>query len=122
MDGVNNAGLDFHRTLNGNAVSSPLSIGVAFSLVRAGASGATGPTVDSIFGFPEGQTTHEAASSVLHQIEDSSAGTTSLGVATRLYSVTPPRQDFLDNSRHYYGMDVFPWTGSVVDDVNGWVK
>ena len=36
--GVNAAGWDFHRHLGGNAVSSPISIGVAFSLSRAGAS------------------------------------------------------------------------------------
>ena len=39
--GVNAAGWDFHRHLRGNAVSSPVSIGVAFSLSRAGASSDT---------------------------------------------------------------------------------
>ncbi|MCY3577854.1 MAG: hypothetical protein OXH53_11115, partial [bacterium] len=32
--GVNAAGWDFHRHLKGNAVSSPVSIGMAFSLSR----------------------------------------------------------------------------------------
>ena len=35
--GINAAGWDFHRHLKGNAVSSPMSIGMAFSLSRAGA-------------------------------------------------------------------------------------
>ena len=50
--GVNGAGWDFHRHLEGNAVSSPMSIGVAFSLSRAGASPDSGAALDKIFGFP----------------------------------------------------------------------
>ena len=51
--GINAAGWDFHRHLKGNAVSSPMSIGVAFSLSRAGASADSGAALDKIFGFPE---------------------------------------------------------------------
>lgn len=45
--GINEAGWDFHRTLDGNAVSSPVSLGAAFSLLRAGASEPTDITADT---------------------------------------------------------------------------
>lgn len=52
MAGINTAGWDFHRHLVGNAVSIPVSLGLAFSLSRAGALADTGAVLDGIFGFP----------------------------------------------------------------------
>ena len=46
--GINAAGWDFHRHLMGNTVSSPMSIGTAFSLSRAGASPDSGTVLDKI--------------------------------------------------------------------------
>ena len=51
--GANPAGWDFHRHLVGNAVSSPVSLSLAFSLSRAGTSEDTGAVLDEIFGIPE---------------------------------------------------------------------
>ena len=62
--GVNAAGWDFHRHLHGNAASSPVGIGVAFSMARAGASAETAVTLDKIFAFPRDRC-HNAASGVI---------------------------------------------------------
>ena len=82
--GVNAAGWDFHRHLKGNAVSSPISIGTAFSMSRAGASTDSGAALDQIFGFPE-ENTHSAANAVDLRLAEASAGTTTLEVANRLF-------------------------------------
>lgn len=82
--GVNAAGWDFHRHLKGNAVSSPISIGTAFSMSRAGASADSGAALDQIFGFPE-ENPHSAANAVDLRLAKASAGTTTLEVANRLF-------------------------------------
>ena len=71
--GINAAGWDFHRQLQGNAVSSPVSIGTAFSLSRAGASGESGPALDEIFGFPDVDL-HSAANAVDLSLAEASVG------------------------------------------------
>ena len=67
--GINQAGWEFHQTIEGNAISSPISLGAAFSLLRAGASEPTDAVLDGIFGFPAGDGTHTAANAVLTDLE-----------------------------------------------------
>jgi serine protease inhibitor len=55
--GIRNFGVALHRataTVNDNWTVSPLSLGMAFGMLRAGSRGATAHEVDSVFGFPTG--------------------------------------------------------------------
>ena len=126
VNGVNAAGWDFHLSLDGQAASSPLSIGLAFSLLRAGASGKTAETIDNIFGFPE-QDTHKAANNVSLGLPDPQTGT--LNIANRVFpdyrlNVAP---EFLDTSEQFYGaeieaLDFGPPPGEAVKAMNAWVS
>ena len=113
--GINAAGWGFHRHLEGNAVSSPMSIGVAFSLARAGASASTGAALDGIFGFPAAGT-HSAARAVGLRLDKASAGTTTLEVANRLFPDDDfsPLPAFLDTAIARYGAAIEP-----IDTSNG---
>ncbi|MXW89425.1 MAG: serpin family protein [Acidimicrobiaceae bacterium] len=107
--GVNAAGWDFHRHLKGNAVSSPVSIGMAFSLSRAGASADSGATLDQIFGFPEAGV-HDAANAVDLRLARASTGLTTLELANRLFpddgfSILP---EFLHTAAAQYGAALQP--------------
>jgi len=107
--GVNAAGWGFHRHLTGNAVSSPMSIGLAFSLSRAGASAGSGAALDDIFGFPEADA-HSAANAVDLGLAEASAGSTTLEVANRLFpdhrfSLLP---DFRATAARQYGAAIRP--------------
>ena len=107
--GVNAAGWGFHRHLKGNAVSSPVSIGTAFSMSRAGASADSGAALDEIFGFPEAGA-HSAANAVDLRLAEASVGPTTLEVANRLFpddsfSMLP---EFLDVAAAQYGAVVQP--------------
>ncbi|WP_420611804.1 serpin family protein [Candidatus Spongiisocius sp.] len=125
--GVNAAGWDFHRHLGGNAVSSPVSIGIAFSLSRAGASADSGAVLDEIFGFPEIDL-HAAANAVDLALAGASAETTTVEVATRLFpddgfSALP---DFLDIASSQYGAAIQPIdttdAPAAADTINRWVS
>lgn len=113
--GVNAAGWDFHRSLKGNAVSSPLSIGLAFSLARAGASPTSGSALDEIFGFPE-TGNHAAANATELALAAASRDTTTLDIANRLFpdDEFSPLVDFVDTAVAYYGAGIQP-----VDTANG---
>ena len=107
--GVNAAGWGFHRHLKGNAVSSPVSIGTAFSMSRAGASADSGAALDEIFGFPEAGA-HSAANAVDLRLAEASVGPTTLEVANRLFpddsfSMLP---EFLEVAAAQYGAVVQP--------------
>ena len=104
VSGINAAGWDFHRHLTGNAVSSPVSIGVAFSLSRAGASGDSGAALDRIFGFPE-TGLHGAANAVDLSLADASVDPTTLEVANRLFTDDgfSPLDEFLRTAATHYG-------------------
>ena len=107
--GVNDAGWEFHRHLKENAVSSPLSIGIAFSLSRAGASADSGAALDKIFGFPKADT-HRAANTVDLRLAKASAGTTTLEIANQLFPDDgfSPRQEFLNTATAHYGTTIQP--------------
>ncbi len=107
--GVNTAGWHFHRHLEGNAVSSPVSIGTAFSLSRAGASADSGAALDKIFGFPEAGL-HDAANAIDLRLAKASTGLTTLEVANRLFpddgfSMLP---EFLHTAAAQYGAALQP--------------
>jgi len=127
VGGVNAAGWDFHRHQEGNAVSSPMSIGVAFSLSRAGASADSGAALDKIFGFP-GADTHRAANAVDLRLAKVSVDPTTLEVANRLFPDDgfSPRQEFLNIATAHYGATVEPVdTGdgdAAADSINRWVS
>ncbi len=109
VDGVNTAGWDFHRRLAGNAVSSPMSIGVAFSLARAGASPDSGAALDQIFGFP-GDGTHSAANAVDLSLAEASVEPTTLEVANRLFPDDDftMRTEFQRTAANQYGAVIEP--------------
>ena len=125
--GTNAAGWDFHRHLVGNAVSSPVSLGLAFSLSRAGASEDTGAVLDEIFGFPEVDL-HGAANAVDLLLAESSIEPTTLEVANRLFpdDEFSPLPEFLENAGAHYGAAVHPIDlddgPSAAETINGWVS
>ena len=125
--GVNTAGWDFHRHLEGNAVSSPVSIGMAFSLSRAGASADSGAALDEIFGFPEAGL-HDAANAVDLRLAEASRGLTTLEVANRLFpddgfSILP---EFLRTAAAQYGAALQPIDtadgAAAAGAINRWVS
>ncbi|MDY7100401.1 MAG: serpin family protein [Actinomycetota bacterium] len=124
--GVNDAGWRFHRTLEGNAVSSPTSIGLAFSFARGGASPGTGEMLDEIFGFPAGEANHDAANAVSQALAGAGRGTTTLETANRLFVVDgfEVNQDFVDLGARSYGAGVATMPGDAEGKaavVNEWV-
>ena len=125
--GVNAAGWDFHRHLQGNAVSSPISIGTAFSLSRAGASADSGAVLDEIFGFPEAGL-HGAANAVNLALAGASVEPTTLEVANQLFPDDgfSPRPEFLRTAAAHYGAALQPIdTGdaaAAAETVNDWVS
>ena len=124
--GVNAAGWGFHRNLAGNAVSSPLSIGMAFSLSRAGASADSGAVLDQIFGFPEADP-HGAANAVDLMVAEASVEPTTLEVATRLFpdNEFSPLPAFLETASAHYGASAQPIDtadeDAAADTINRWV-
>ncbi len=124
--GVNAAGWSFHRHLQGNAVSSPMSIGVAFSLSRAGASADTAEILDKIFEFPA--SIHQAANAVDIELAEASATPNTLEVANGLFPdyVFTPRPEFLETAALHYDATLQPVDTSngelAADTINDWVS
>ena len=125
--GTNAAGWDFHCHLVGNAVSSPVSLGLAFSLSRAGASEETGAVLDQIFGLPEVDL-HAAANAVDLMLATASVEPTTLEVANRLFpdDEFSPLPEFLENAGAHYGAAVQPIDlddgASAAETINGWTS
>ena len=125
--GVNAAGWDFHRHLVGNAVSSPVSLGLAFSLSRAGASADTGAVLDEIFGFPE-VGLHPAANAVDLMLAEASVEPTTLEVANRLFpdDEFSPLPAFLETAGSHYGAAIQPIDldegARAAETINEWIS
>ena len=125
--GINAAGWAFHRHLKGNAVSSPVSIGVAFSLSRAGASPDSGAVLDEIFGFPE-VGVHSAANAVDLSLAEASVGSTTLEVANRLFPDDgfSMLDDFVHSAATHYGAVAQPVDtddgAAAAATINSWVS
>ena len=104
-----------------------MSIGVAFSLSRAGASDDSGAALDKIFGFP-GADTHRAANAVDRRLAKTSVEPTTLEVANRLFPDDgfSPRREFLNIATAHYGATVEPVDtadgGAAAETVNAWVS
>ena len=124
--GVNAAGWGFHRHLRGNAVSSPVSIGTAFSMSRAGASADSAAALDEIFGFPE-VGVHRAANAVDLKLAEASVEPTTLEVANRLFPDDgfSPLAEFLNTAAAQYGAVVQPVDtddgATAAETINRWV-
>ena len=127
VPGVNAAGWDFHRSLGGNAVSSPLSIGTAFSLLRAGASPASASALDKIFGFPA-VGVHNAAKATAAALAEASSETTTLEIANRIFPHIEfsPLPEFLDVAAADYDITLQPVDtddgGAAAKIINDWVS
>lgn len=127
VTGVNAAGWNFHRHLQGNAVSSPMSIGVAFSLSRAGASTDTAAVLDEIFGF-RSEGSHSAANAVDLSLAKASAGPNTVEVANRLFPDDgfSPLPEFLEAAAAHYGATIQPVDTADGDAaagvINDWVS
>ena len=127
VTGINTAGWDFHRHLAGNAVSSPVSLGLAFSLSRAGASADTGAVLDEIFGFPKVDL-HGAANAVDLMLAEASVEPTTVEVANRLFPDDrfSPLPGFLENAASHYGAAVQPIDlddgAAAAETINGWIS
>ena len=127
VTGINTAGWDFHRHLVGNAVSSPVSLGLAFSLSRAGASADTGAVLDEIFGFPKVDL-HGAANAVDLMLAEASVEPTTVEVANRLFPDDgfSPLPGFLENAASHYGAAVQPIDlddgAAAAETINEWIS
>ncbi len=125
ITGINQAGWDFHRTLDGNAVSSPASLGAAFSLLRAGASEPTDTTLDDIFSFPLGDGAHTAANSVLTSLASATDGSTTLDINNQLFVRSDPLQPFVDTAAAHYGAALVPMSednAQAAAEINSWTN
>ena len=124
--GINTAGWGFHRHLEGNAVSSPISIGTAFSLARAGASPGSASVLDEIFGFPQAGL-HSAANAVDLALTGAAAPST-LEIANRLFPDDDftMRPEFVHTAATQYGSDIEPLDtangAAGADIINRWVS
>ncbi len=104
-----------------------MSIGIAFSLSRAGASADSGETLDEIFGFPA-PGIHSAANAVALRLAEASAEPTTLEVANRLFpdDEFSPLPAFVDIASAHYGAAIQPVdtadAGKAADDINRWVS
>ena len=127
VGGVNAAGWGFHRQLEGNAVSSPVSIGIAFSLALAGASADSAAALDRIFGFPR-VGVHSAANTVDLTLAEASTESTVLEIANRLFPDNgfSPLPEFLDIASARYGAAIQPVDTAdppaATDSINQWVS
>ena len=125
--GVNAAGWAFHRHLTGNAVSSPMSIGTAFSLSRAGASPDSGAVLDEVFGLPE-VGVHSAANAVDLSLAEASVGSTIVEVANRLFPDDgfSMLDDFVHTAAAQYGAVAQPVDTddgtAAANTINSWVS
>ncbi len=125
VSGINQAGWDFHRTLDGNAVSSPVSIGAAFSLLRAGASEPTDTILDDIFGFPIGDGVHTGGNSTLTDLAGATDGTTTLDINNQLFVRLDPLQPFVDTAAAHYGASLVPMSpndANAAAEINSWTS
>ena len=124
--GVNAAGWGLHRHLEGNAVSSPISIGTAFSLARAGASPGSAAALDEIFGFPQAGL-HRAANAVDLKLTRAASAPITLEVANRLFPDDgfAMRPEFMRTASTQYGAGVQPVDtadgAGAADTINQWV-
>jgi len=125
--GINTAGWNFHRHLEGNAVSSPVSIGIAFSLARAGASTDSAATLDKIFGFPQAGG-HSAANTIDLTLAQASKEPTTLEIANRLFPDNDfsPLPEFVNTASARYGATIQPINtddpATAADSINQWVS
>lgn len=83
---ANDAGWEYHRTLEGNAVSSPMGAGSAMSLLRlaAGDDDAAADVLHSVLGFPSSDV-HSASNTAVLLVADAVGASSAAEIAHRLY-------------------------------------
>ena len=121
-----------------NVVLSPLSIAVAFAMVRAGAGGSTAAQLDRVFGFPA-TGVHDAFNAITRQVvtaqvpparpadpHDAGPPVVCLGNALFPQHGYPIGQPFLHTLAAQYGAGVHPVDfgdgGRATDLINQWVR
>ncbi len=139
---VNEAGLAIFRAAaadDANTAVSPLSIGVAFGMLDAGASGPVADALDGFFGFPgEGDTRYGAFNALTQDVtrdaedfaepEEGQPGHATVTLANRVFVDTdfsPLEQYRLDLALHFgAGVEEAPLSTNgerAANQVNGWV-
>jgi serpin B len=127
VPGLNAAGADVYRKLTGqpgNIFLSPLSIGLAFAMLEAGARGETKQEIDKVFGFgdpgvPEGCQT---LSRVITTAKDAE-----ISIANRLWAAQglTMEKDYLDVTSREFGAAVervdFAKNVEAAKRINGWI-
>ncbi|MBA0128170.1 serpin family protein [Haloechinothrix sp. YIM 98757] len=125
-----------------NTVFSPLSLGYAFAMLRAGADGVTADQLDEVFGFPQG--VHAAYNALSTGVVNTGEAADQTGPdATREPDEQPPDpvvsianglfvqdgiepgEDFLNTLARQYGAGaeyVDFSTGSAAEKINDWVS
>ena len=104
-----------------------MSLGLVFSLSRAGASEDTGAVLDEICGFPEADL-HPAANAVDLMLAGASVEPTTLEVANRLFpdDEFSPLPAFLETAASHYGAAVHPVDlddgAPAAEAINGWMS
>jgi serine protease inhibitor len=123
---------------NGNVVSSPGSLLIALSMLRAGASGETAAEMDSVLRFPA-EKRDEAMNSVLRSLEkfDGDPGAADeenpprkpvMHAANGLFvdKDVPTGKSFLDTMARHYGTGVYPVVfsdeGTTKPAIDAWVN
>jgi serine protease inhibitor len=123
---------------NGNVVSSPGSLLIALSMLRAGASGETAAEMDSVLRFPA-EKRDEAMNSVLRSLEkfDGDPGAVDeenpprkpvMHAANGLFvdKDVPTGKSFLDTMARHYGTGVYPVVfsdeGTTKPAIDAWVN
>ena len=106
------------RATTTNWVCSPLSLGYAFGMARAGAGGETAAEIDRVFGFPE--RTHEAFNAIARQ-----AASDRVRLANGMFTQheLPVGAPFLRTLAAQYGTGVHPvdFARDGAEVINAWV-
>ena len=113
VEGINDAGLRLYlaaRTDGENTALSPVSIGLAFGMADAGATGGVEQAISDFFNFPATGEARLAAFNALDQALESDAEGKVLHIANRMYidNEFEPREDYRVLLASYFGAGAEP--------------
>lgn len=132
VEGINDAGLRIYlaaRKDGENTAVSPVSIGLAFGMADAGATGGVERAIAGFFGFPtSGESRLEAFNSLGLSLESEQEGK-ALTIANRLFtdSAFTPREDYRMTLAKYFGAGAEPVPMATDPDaaanrINDWIS
>jgi len=132
VEGINDAGLQIYlgaREEGENTAVSPVSIGLAFGMADAGATGGVGDAIERFFGFPASGEERLAAFNALDlALEDEQEGKV-LRIANRMFtdSEFAPLEDYRVALAKYFGAGAEPVPMASDGDaaakrINGWIS